>query len=94
MKRTIFNALLATFAADSAAAPPTARSLPLERISIERIDLQGQVKTWNLNKVCIDGQAYLLLMKGLTEPVSISAAFADGKPEQCRIAADENLPGK
>ncbi|WP_171696277.1 hypothetical protein [Methylomonas sp. ZR1] len=39
-----------------------------------------------LNKVCIDQQAYLLLMKGLTEPISISPSFKDGKPEQCRVA--------
>ncbi|MCQ8183028.1 hypothetical protein NP603_18060 [Methylomonas sp. SURF-1] len=94
MSRTIFTALLVAFATHSAASPPAIRSLPLERISIERIDIQGQIRTWNLNKVCIDGQAYLLLMKGLTEPVSISAAFADGKPEQCKVATDEALPGK
>ncbi|WFP52193.1 hypothetical protein PL263_09230 [Methylomonas sp. EFPC3] len=94
MRKLIFTAVLAAAGTNANAIPPANRSLPLDRISIERIDLQGQIKTWNLNKVCIDGQAYLLLMKSLTEPVSISPAFADGKPEQCRIAADETLPRK
>ncbi|ATG89448.1 hypothetical protein [Methylomonas koyamae] len=94
MKKPIFTALLTLIGPHAAAMPPDIRSLPLERIGIERIDIQSQIRTWTLNKVCIDGQAYLLLMKGLTEPVSITAAFANGKPEQCRVAADDTLPGK
>ncbi len=92
MKQLIITAVLTAASANADAIPPASRSLPLDRIGIERIDLQGQIKTWTLNKVCIDGQAYLLLMKSLTEPVSISPAFADGKPEQCRIATNETLP--
>jgi hypothetical protein len=86
MRKFIFGTLLATITQPNHAMPPEARSLPLEKISIEHIDLQGQLRTWKLNKVCIDQQAYLLLMKGLTEPISISPSFKDGRPEQCRVA--------
>jgi hypothetical protein len=86
MRKLIFGTLLAAITPLSHAMPPEVRSLLLEQISIEHIDLQGQLRTWKLNKVCIDQQAYLLLMKGLTEPVSISPSFKDGKPEQCRVA--------
>lgn len=77
-----------TFTAD--ATPPTSRTLSLEDISLERIEIQGQIQTWKLNKVCIDQQAYLLLLKGLTEPVGISPSFKDGKPEQCRRMPNDN----
>ncbi|MBD9361659.1 hypothetical protein [Methylomonas fluvii] len=86
MRKLVFSTLLVAITQFSHAKPPEARSLPLEQISIEHIDLQGQIRTWKLNKVCIDQQAYLLLMKGLTEPISISPSFKDGKPEQCRVA--------
>jgi len=85
MNKMIFGALLA-FGANAADALPTeVRSLSLEQISLEQLDLQGQIQTWRLHKVCIDTQAYLILNKGLKEPISITAAFKDGKPEQCRV---------
>ena len=88
MSKLIFGALLA-FAANSAeAVPAEVRSLPLEQISLEQFDLQGQIQTWRLHKVCIDTQAYLILNKGLKEPISITASFKDGKPEQCMIPAN------
>ena len=94
MQKLIVAVLLAITTQAGKAMPPATRSLPLERISIEHIDIQGQIRTWKLNKICIDSQAYLLLMKGLTEPVSISPSFKDGKPEQCRVTAEETLGGK
>ncbi|OQW77573.1 MAG: hypothetical protein BVN35_05495 [Proteobacteria bacterium ST_bin11] len=78
--------LLITMASATANAlpPPVARSLPLEEISLEHIQIQGQIQTWRLHKVCIDGQAYLLI-PGTAGPGGISAAYKDGKPEQCQI---------
>lgn len=94
MQKAIFGLLLLSLTPTAQAAPAPSRSLPLEQISIEHIDLQGQLRTWKLNKVCIDGQAYLLLMKGLTEPVSISPSFKDGKPEQCQGANNSAVQEK
>jgi hypothetical protein len=84
MKYLIFGTLIivASFSAD--AAPPEARSLPLDQISLEHINIQGQVQTWRLHKVCIDEQAYLLIT-GNAGPGGISVSYKDGKPEQCHI---------
>lgn len=86
MKHLIFRLLLAITPVTVGAIPPEARSLPLEQISLEHIDIQGQVQTWRLRKVCIDEQAYLLIT-GVTGPVGISPSYKDGKPEQCRARA-------
>jgi hypothetical protein len=60
------------------------RTLPLDSIHIEDIDIHEGVRTWTLTKVCIDGQAYLLL--GIINgPSGISPSFKDGKPEQCQV---------
>lgn len=89
MQRFIFGLLISiAAAAANALPPPEARSLPLEEISLEHINIQGQIQTWRLHKVCIDGQAYLLIT-GTTGPGGISAAYKDGKPEQCQIHAAE-----
>ncbi|MDT4290702.1 hypothetical protein RO575_14150 [Methylomonas sp. MO1] len=87
MQQFIFGLLISIAAATAnALPPPEARSLPLEEISLEHINIQGQIQTWRLHKVCIDGQAYLLIT-GATGPGGISAAYKDGKPEQCQINA-------
>ncbi|OHX37853.1 hypothetical protein BJL95_04585 [Methylomonas sp. LWB] len=82
--------LFATATFTAQATPPASRTLSLEDISLERIEIQGQIQTWKLNKVCIDQQAYLLLLRGLTEPVGISPSFKNGKPEQCRQTLNDS----
>lgn len=85
MHKFVIGVLIALTSVANHAMPAETRSLPLEQIGLEHIDIQGQIQTFRLQKVCIDEQAYLMLFKGLTEPVSISASFKDGRPEQCRI---------
>jgi len=90
MRKIIFGSLLTVASATAhALPPPQARSLPLDEISLEHINIQGQIQTWRLHKVCIDGQAYLLIT-GAAGPGGISVSYKDGKPEQCSIhAADK-----
>lgn len=92
MKQLILGVLITLAVSIANALPGEARSLSLEEITLEQINLQGQVQTWRLHKVCIDEQAYLMLSKGLTEPISISASFKDGKPEPCHIEPSDR-PG-
>lgn len=94
MKQLILGVLITLAASVSKALPTEVRSLSLEEITLEQINLQGQVQTWRLHKVCIDEQAYLMLSKGLTEPISISASFKDGKPEPCHITPNERPNSK
>ena len=58
------------------------RTLPLGAVELETIKIEGRIQTWSFLKVCIDGQAYLLI-EGLSRPDGISPSFKDGKPEQC-----------
>lgn len=70
--------------------PPDPRSLSLEQITLEHINIQGQVKTWRFRKICIDEQAYLIpLTPNANDPIGISASFKDGKPEQCHLPSTE-----
>ncbi len=62
------------------------RTFDLESVVIEDIKVEGLVQAWKLRKVCLDGQAYLLVL-GLGGPTSITASFRDGKPEQCKAKA-------
>ena len=66
--------------------------LELQKITIKVIDVHMQEGIADLGystirKVCVDGQAYLLLLspKGI---VGLSASFRDGKPEQCTFLPD------
>jgi|APLak6261673822_1056097.scaffolds.fasta_scaffold01561_4 hypothetical protein len=93
MKNLIFGSLLTITSVTVNGMPPDARTLPLEQISLEHINIQGQVQTWRLHKVCIDGQAYLLIT-GATGPGGISASYKDGKPEQCHIASADKMSKK
>ena len=85
MKNLMFCALLSMVSVTANAMPPEARSLPLEQITLEHINIQGHVATWRLRKVCIDEQAYLVII-GTTDPVGISPSYKDGKPEQCHTS--------
>ena len=81
MKKLIVAALLALTSVAVIAAPE--RTLPLADVILEDIKIEGRVQTWTLRKVCVDGQAYLLIL-GLSGPSAISPSFKDGKPEQCQ----------
>jgi hypothetical protein len=86
MKKIIAGLFLALFSITGNTNPPDPRSLPLEQITIEQINIQGQVKTWRFRKVCIDEQAYLIILAAnANDPVGISATYKDGKPEHCHI---------
>lgn len=88
MKNLILGLLLTITSVIVYAMPPEARSLPLEQITLEHINIQGHVATWRLRKICIDGQAYLVII-GATDPVGISASYKDGQPEQCHFPVIE-----
>ncbi len=64
------------------------RTLPLGDVSMEYIKIEGRIQTWELQKVCIDGQAYLLI-SGIGGPKGISPSFKDGKPEQCVVKSQK-----
>jgi hypothetical protein len=82
MKR-IPMAVLALFVGGSAIAAPET-SISLDAIKLETIRIDGQVQTWLIDKVCIDGQAYFMVL-GAGSPSAIAPAFKDGKPEQCQL---------
>lgn len=81
MKKLIVAALLALASVVVFAAPE--RTLPLGDVTLEDIKIEGRIQTWTLRKVCVDGQAYLLIL-GVSGPNGISPSFKDGKPEQCQ----------
>ena len=60
----------------------TPRSLPLEEALVETLRIEGQVQSWTLRKLCIDGQAYWAGF-GESSPAGLATAFKDGKPEAC-----------
>jgi len=91
LNKIAFTLLLLLVSIAVGAAPPVARDLALDQISLERINIQSHVQTWRLRKICIDNQAYLVLLQGVTEvPVSLSASYLEGKPEQCHIDSSNN----
>ena len=65
---------------------PPERTFDMESVGIEDLNVEGLVQAWKLRKVCLDGQAYLLVL-GLGGPTSITASFRDGKPEPCKAKA-------
>ncbi len=81
--KNLFTACVLFFMAVSAQAFAE-RSVAMDDVVIEDIHVEGIVQKWKLRKICIDGQAYLLIMNG-NNPVSMSPSFKDGKPEQCRV---------
>lgn len=60
----------------------TPRSLALDEALVETLRIEGQVQSWTLRKLCIDGQAYWAGF-GDASPTALAAAFKDGKPEAC-----------
>jgi len=82
MKRLLL-VLPALFASAQTPAAPE-RAIALEPAKIETLRIEGAVKTWLVDKVCIDGQAYLMVLAN-GAPGAIAPAFKDGKPEQCQV---------
>lgn len=82
MKKLLIAASLAAVTGVSIAAPE--RTFPLGEVGMEYIKIEGRFQKWMLQKVCIDGQAYLLI-SGVSGPNGISPSFKDGKPEQCVV---------
>jgi hypothetical protein len=85
MKRILVAALALLAAVDTFAAAPE-RSIMLDAVKLETIRIEGRVQTWLVDKVCIDGQAYLMVL-GSVSPSAIAPAYKDGKPEQCQSKA-------
>ena len=81
MKKLIAAALFALTSIAAIAAPE--RMLPLSDVILEDIKIEGRIQSWTLRKVCVDGQAYLLIL-GVSGLNGISPSFRDGKPEQCQ----------
>jgi hypothetical protein len=82
--KTIPLVSLALLAAGNVGAETPERSLPLDAVKLETIRIEGQVQTWVMDKICLDGQAYLIVL-GTRTPTAIAPAFKDGKPERCAL---------
>ena len=82
MKNTLFTAALLLVGAAAFASPE--RVLPLDEMVMEDIKAEGLVQAWKFRKLCLDGQAYLLILGANQTPISITASFKEGKPELCK----------
>jgi hypothetical protein len=82
MKKPLVRVFLLFAWAVAYAAPE--RVLPLEELVLEDIKVEGLVQAWKFRKLCLDGQAYLLILGANQMPMSITASFKDGKPERCK----------
>lgn len=60
------------------------RRIALSDALIETVRIEGQLQSWTLRKLCIDGQAYWLGFSE-TAPSALSPAYKDGKPERCAV---------
>ena len=60
------------------------RHIALSDALIETVKIEGQLQSWTLRKLCIDGQAYWLGFSE-TAPSTLAASFKDGKPERCPV---------
>lgn len=59
------------------------KTIPLNSIIIESYDLTSKgFVVATVKKICIDGQAYLLMGNDLKSH-GLTVSFKDGKPEQC-----------
>ena len=82
--RKIFLTLILSVWINSYAQASTERFVAMDDVIIEDIHIEGIVQKWKLRKICLDGQVYLMVMND-NNPISISPAFRDGKPEQCKL---------
>ena len=75
--------LIMGFATLSISAHGADRIITLDKVLIEEIKIQGKVKGWMLQKICLDGAAYYVLPVAIS-PSSIAPVFNKlGKPELC-----------
>ncbi len=82
MKKSLVSGILIWACAGAWGTPE--RTLSMDSIVLEDIKVEGLVQAWKFRKVCIDGQAYLLILGSSQTPIGISPSFKDGKPEQCK----------
>jgi hypothetical protein len=61
---------------------PAERTVSREQITLELVRIEGQLQSWVMRKVCLDGQVYWLGFSE-TAPTAMAPSFRDGKPEQC-----------
>mgnify|MGYP001601011338 CR=1 FL=1 len=78
---------------NASAAPATSITekdtvLNLSDVQMENISIKGRIQTWSMTKVCINGQAYLLL-DGVTGPNGIAPSYKDGRPEACTMTTPQ-----
>jgi hypothetical protein len=85
MKNTLVLATCLLSALSVWASPE--RVLPMDDLVMEDIKVEGLVQAWKFRKLCLDGQAYLLILGVSQMPISITASFKDGKPELCKPQA-------
>ena len=83
MKKLFLALLLSAWIIPSVQASAE-RSVAIDDVIIEDIHVEGIVQKWKFRKICLDGQVYLMVMND-NNPISISPAFRDGKPEQCQL---------
>jgi hypothetical protein len=88
MMKTRLLALLLAMSSSPAWATPE-RTLHMDSVVLEDIRVEGLVQAWKFRKVCLDGQAYLLILGSNQAPIGISASFKDGKPEPCKVPASK-----
>ena len=74
----------------SLAVPASAGDRPviqLSEISMGSVSIgTGPFAVSTINKVCIDGHAYLMVTRGQVEEIrAISPSIVDGKPERCDV---------
>ncbi len=60
------------------------RRITLSDALIETVKIEGQLQSWTLRKLCLDGQAYWLGFSE-TAPSALAPAYKDGKPERCAV---------
>lgn len=94
-KFAFITSLIATLlvGCDAGAAPATPSKgketvFNLDDVHLENISIKGRIQTWSMTKVCINGQAYLLL-DGVTGPNGIAPSYKDGVPEACNMTAPQ-----
>ena len=82
MKNLFLGAVFAAIAGTAVAAPE--RTLPIGGVLIESVRIEGSAQSWELQKICLDGQAYFLV-SGVSGPGGMSASFKNGRPERCSV---------
>jgi hypothetical protein len=91
IKMRLILILILFFYTSLSAYADSERNLNLNEIILEKINIKGARQTWKFDKVCIDGQAYLInytvqnILMGVAEFKNMTALFKNGVPETCQI---------